>query len=335
MATRTYGKLHFDDLDPQRFEMMAMQIIFKMRRWEKLYHFGATGSDEGIDIEAVELLENGKRNTYHFQCKRYKSLTKNQIKKIINDYVLQNTKPADFYYIVCGCNVSKKAIDEFEAVCRKNGITHSFLWTASYLETLLYSEYHDILFAYFGINLSGARNNAIATVRRNVSMKKRMHNDFEKKHKGEQDIIAIRNGDYCRKFIHSEVLIRSIYDKCYPDNPIDTPGYYKTEVYNWYHNGLEVHAFPYAVRAMVKIPNFSTDSICDKVKDCKVEEHKLEVFGCIPFENIIEYDCDGDEFYRFPHLFCDYPCGSNPYEKIQYRMSDGYLIDNQDIVEFL
>lgn len=68
MITRTYGPLHFTDLEPGRFEVLTLQIIYRMRRWEQLDHFGIAGSDDGIDINAVELLENGKRNRHHFQC---------------------------------------------------------------------------------------------------------------------------------------------------------------------------------------------------------------------------------------------------------------------------
>ena len=50
--------------------------------------------------------------------------------------------------------------------------------TASILEAKLYSEYHDLLFAYFGVNLSLQRGSRIATIRRNISFKKKMRNDF-------------------------------------------------------------------------------------------------------------------------------------------------------------
>lgn len=62
----------FEDLDPIRFEELILAMVYRMRRWDKLDHFGKKGSDDGIDIRAVELLENGKSNTYYFQCKRYK-----------------------------------------------------------------------------------------------------------------------------------------------------------------------------------------------------------------------------------------------------------------------
>ena len=62
MITRTINKPHFDDLDATRFEMLVMNMVYRMRRWEHIEHFGAAGSDDGIDIQAVEVLENGKKD---------------------------------------------------------------------------------------------------------------------------------------------------------------------------------------------------------------------------------------------------------------------------------
>lgn len=336
MTTRTYGSLHFTDLEPGRFEVLTLQIVYRMRRWERLDHFGAAGSDDGIDISAVELLENGKRDTHHFQCKRYEKLSKNQLQKIVKNYVADNSQLADYYYLVCGCNPSKDAITGFNKACEEAGIKHFMIWSASYLEALLYTDYHDILFGFFGINLTGKRNNTISSIRRNVALKKRMHEDFTKKSISENDLQVIRDyGEYWLKFIHSEVLIRSIYDKNYPENPIDFPGYYKAEVYDWYHNGLEVRAYPYAVNAKVRRLKDDADDESDNPMDFDILECTLEVFGCVSFESIIDYDVDGDEYYCYPHIYCDYPCGSNPYEKIRYRTKNGFLIRNEDIVEIV
>ena len=82
MITKTVGKLHFSDLDLGRFEMLTMQIIYRTRRQEKINHLGTAGSDNGVDIDAEELLENGKRNTHHFQCEKYEKLSKRQLERL-------------------------------------------------------------------------------------------------------------------------------------------------------------------------------------------------------------------------------------------------------------
>jgi len=163
-----------------------------------------------------------------------------------------------------------------------------------------------------------------------------MHKDFIRKNLSEDDLHAIRyDGEFWRRFISSEILIRSIYDKSYPDNSDDFPGFYKAEVFAWYHNGLEVRAHPYGVSAKVRYLKDEAEYGSENPKDYDVVECKLEVFGCVPFESIIEYDTDGDEYYKFPHLFCDYQCGSEPYEQIRYRDEYGRVVKAKDIVEIL
>lgn len=149
-----------------------------------------------------------------------------------------------------------------------------------------------------------------------------MHRDFQKDHYTDEEIQDIRKGKCWRKFKHSKVLIRSIYDKAYPDNSLlneKGTGYFGAEVFNWYHNGLMVRCHPYAVMAKVQYP----DSVIEK---------KLETVGCIPFENIIEYDMDGDEFYNFPHLFCDFRGGEDPFEEIKYFSENVFEIDKESIL---
>lgn len=131
------------------------------------------------------------------------------------------------------------------------------------------------------------------------------------------------------KFINSKVLVRSIYDKAYPDENTllidDFTGYYKAEVYDFYHNGLMVRAYPYAKDIKYKLQEYDSEEF-------KIVDMRVEIFGCIPFENIIEYDIDGDEYYNYPHLFCDFVNVSDPYEKIVYRSEYGWWVENEKII---
>ena len=53
-ATRTINPLHFEDLEPHRFEDLARQLIYDFRNWSSIEAIGRSGSDEGIDIRATE-----------------------------------------------------------------------------------------------------------------------------------------------------------------------------------------------------------------------------------------------------------------------------------------
>lgn len=337
-VTRTFARLHFEDLDPMRFEDLCLSIIYRMRRWEKIEHFGRMGKDYGIDILGIELLENGRRNTWHFQCKRYNKLSKTQVGKIVKDYCDRNNSRPDYYFILAGCDVSKGVMDYFKLEAKKYGFNVVDIWTASVIEAKLYAEYQDLLFAFFGVNLSEERNKRIGSIRRNIALKKRMHKDFYKpmtSNSHEEHMSRLEEPWRC--FVHSEVLVRSIYDKVYPENGLldgDKRGYFKAEVFNWYHNGLMVRAYPYVVNARVKYFKDSPDE-SEALDDYEIVEERLEVIGCIPFENIIEYDMNGDEYYNYPHLFCDFINGSDPFEEIQYYTTSGFRIRNEMIEKIL
>lgn len=331
MVTKTINQLHFEDLDPIRFEELILSMVYRMRRWDKLDHFGKKGSDDGIDIRALELLENGKENIYYFQCKRYQKISNTEIRKIVDDYLTKNTFIPQFYILVISCSVTKKQIEYFESYCNEKGFNTVTVWTSSVIEAKLYSEYHDLLFAYFGVNLVFERKSLVGSIRRNIALKKKMKKDFIKP-TGCRTREEIENRLYkpWTKFNHSEVLIRSIYDKAYPkENTLlnnDFTGYYKAEVYDFYHNGLMVRAYPYVKNIKYKDEDF------DNPGKYTIIEVRAEILGCIPFENIIEYDIDGDEYYNYPHLFCDFVNISDPYEKFVY-LKDGFMIDEDFVVK--
>lgn len=335
MVTKTMGRLHFDDLEPIRFEELCLSIVYRMRRWATLDHLGKMGSDGGVDIRACEQLENGKKNIHHFQCKRYTKLTKTELRKIVNDYSAKNPNKADYYYLVTACSLSKEYLDYFNGLCEKAGFRNVIVWTASILEALLYDNYHDLLFVFFGVNMTSKRNDRIAAIRRNIELKHKMREDFLK------SFTSLSNDERrellsspWKKFKHSDVLIRSIYDTKYPDNTRltgdNSAGYFRAEVFDFYHNGLQVGASPYGMTAKVKVKEWIDGEEVDAI-----EEMHLRVIGCIPFENIIAYDADGDEYYRFPHLFCDFPNGSDPFEEILYLTDSRLSIDKERIVEVL
>lgn len=332
MVTRTINQLHFEDLDPIRFEELILAMVYRMRRWDKLDHFGKKGSDDGIDIRSVEILENEKANTYYFQCKRYKKLTNALIKSIVDDYLSKNNFIPQFYILVVSCSLTKKQIEYFESYCTEKGFNTVTIWTSSVIETKLYTEYHDLLFAYFGVNLVSERNSLVGSIRRNIALKKQMRKDFLKQsgcHTREE--IEERIHKPWTKFNHTEVLIRSIYDKSYPQNTLldyDFTGYYKAEVYNFYHNGLMVRAHPFVKKIKYK------ENSLENPEEIDIIEIDAEILGCIPYENIIEYDVDGDEYYNYPHLFCDFVHTSDPYEKLVYIIDeDGYMVD-ENMVDF-
>lgn len=83
------------------------------------------------------------------------------------------------------------------------------------------------------------------------------------------------------------------------------------------------------------------------VKDIKVKQYEdvdndkftivtirvLEI-GYLAFDNIIDYDYDGDEYYVYPHLYCDFTNKNDPFEKIgyAYEYPYGWMIVDDDLI---
>jgi hypothetical protein len=87
---RTINPLHFEDLEPHRFEDLVRQLVYGFRDWVALESLGRSGADEGIDIRGIERvrptsgsslaeadedldLDPGEHRTWFIQCKREKA----------------------------------------------------------------------------------------------------------------------------------------------------------------------------------------------------------------------------------------------------------------------
>jgi hypothetical protein len=101
IVTRTFAPIHFEDLDPHRFEDLIRGLIYDFRDWQNIEATGRAGSDDGFDIRAFERLPpqeqpedqeesvearhpmDGPR--WMIQGKREKTLTPSDVKKILAD----------------------------------------------------------------------------------------------------------------------------------------------------------------------------------------------------------------------------------------------------------
>ena len=338
-VTRTYGQLHFLDLGWERFESLILGMVFKWRRWETINHTGVAGNDGGVDIEAVELLEDGRPCVYHFQCKRYRKLSVATIKKILNDYCDKNPIKADKYVLVTACPLSESCLNEFKIHAKPKGFASVAAWTKPELETMLFTQYYDLLYIFFGVSVVKERSNRISTVRRKISLKHKMEKDFllslkewqdkyREKYAGE-DWRTYRLKNPHTKFISSNILIRSIDDTAYPDVDKSLPrrhdGFVKAGIFDFYHNGLAVYTFPYWQDIIVRRQRGGEG------EGFLFQPVRAAVLGHIPFSNIIDYDIDGDGYYTYPHVFCDYANGVDPFECIRYAVETD--VGNYNILE--
>lgn len=292
-----------------------MSIVYRFQRWAEIRHYGRSGSDDGIDIFASDLLENGKRRTWAIQCKRYLDISLSEIKKAIDKVVGKNEVQPDMFLLITSSNLRKEKIEKTVEYAVGEGFQTATVITGSVLEAELYSRHHDLLFAYFGINLTQKQNGKVSAIRRRIDLKQRIQRELRARFDPTK---VTRAGDNIK---YNNFLIRSIDDSSYPEvdqQRIGISGWFKVEPFDFYHNGIAV---------ILSIANVIHDESghWDLEKYSKVgidnsspQKTKCFVVGRIPYDNIVAYDVDGDEYYNFPHFFCDFSIHGEPYEEILY-----------------
>jgi hypothetical protein len=89
--SKTFGPIHFEDLDLRRFEDLVRELAYDFRDWQSIEATGRGGSDDGFDIRAYERIDagitesdddNSNEEALHpmegrlwmFQCKREKEI---------------------------------------------------------------------------------------------------------------------------------------------------------------------------------------------------------------------------------------------------------------------
>lgn len=331
--TRTTNKIHFEDLHDRRFEDLCLQLVYRSNTWEDIYHDGRVGNDDGVDIRATELLQNGAKRNWFVQCRRYKKAAVAELKRAVDDTLEKTEIPPDILLVIVACDVSLKARTSYEKHARDKGITTPKLWTASLLEAKLYSDFPDLLFGFFGISLAQEKRKKELYVKRNLAMKRK--------------VAKVLSG-YRRK---QNIVIRSIDDESYPEIDEGDIGrissWFKTEFDAIYHDGIEIiininyiiienepilwdakwsRIEPHSLG--IQSYSAKTDSGETLIKYKWEEKINMEKFsimktyyvGRIPYCNIIEIDEDGDEYGGYPHFYCNFVVDGMPYSEFVYKV---------------
>lgn len=114
--TRTTNRLHFEDLDPLRFEDLVYELLYRKQEWKRIENWGKCGSDDGIDIHC----EDKEGLKWFCQCKRYKSLQSVQVKEVVDKIVLSNKNTENgIILLVVACEVSKKLVNSSKNILLK------------------------------------------------------------------------------------------------------------------------------------------------------------------------------------------------------------------------
>lgn len=189
--SRTVGPLHFEDLEPHRFEDLVRQLAYGFRTWQSLEAIGRTGSDDGADIRAVEQVASPERaelsdhedgdadpqpaeeRTWFIQCKREKSIAPKKAARIAKDAI--PGEPPFGLVLAAACDFSLRSRTAFRDEALKLGVTEIHLWGKAELEDMLFAPDNDhLLFAYFGLSIRARRRSLKTVVSSRLTTKKRL-----------------------------------------------------------------------------------------------------------------------------------------------------------------
>lgn len=168
-------------------------------------------------------------------------------------------------------------------------------------------------------------------LKRNLRLREEMRKDFLKPWDEVQRERPYKGGPAFthpyEKFRYRRVIIHRIDNDLYPE--IDEgPGissWFRLEPYDFYHRGVK---FILGIEsgALEIGCGFAANGRWAITKDdVNLDlEHFRKVnlwhLGLIPFCNIRHYDLDGDEYYNYPHIYCDFSIEGMPYEGFEFAV---------------
>jgi Restriction endonuclease len=352
-ATRTINPLHFEDLEPHRFEDLVRQLIYDFRNWSSIEAVGRSGSDEGVDIRATEKIvttettsseddgaefekeQASAERIWIIQCKRERSIGPTKVARIASDYLSRLEKAPYGYMLIASCNFSKKARDAFRTATGFFGIEEYLLWGKAEVEDQLFLPKNDhLLFAYFGISLQVRRRSIKTELRSKLALKRKLVKEL---------------GDI-RQTLHKMVLIRDPRDETYPhiDEKISSLAELRWRYWQVYgfqpldHIAFVTKScFAYADwnkqrwdavlemddswphhPSLTGTPEEEENHSKNRNKYCRFWSEAIpkenqawyKELRLIPFERILAVDEIGDAYHEPPHLLVEYREGGRPFE---------------------
>ncbi len=129
--------------------------------------------------------------------------------------------------------------------------------------------------------------------------------------------------DPSSKFRYDRLNIRSIEDRSYPEPTANDQGFYnwiRAELWNFYPNGLE---FVFGTSKQVVIEKSGEWYFVEE--DCSEErKNNCWLFSRVPYDYMVEYDSETDDFNGYPTLFVEYQNNGSPFEKEVYGLIGYY-----------
>lgn len=362
-VSKTLGPLHFEDLEPKRFEDLTRQLIYDFRTWRRLEATGRSGSDDGFDARGYEIVGADPISSdedpddvapyealdrlWLVQCKRERTITPKKLTDYLDDIRLTDSEKLHGIVFAAACDFSKTARDKFSQKCRALGLKEWHLWGKAELEDKLMRPENDgLLFAYFGVSLTIRRRSQKSDLRARLTTKRKVHRLLGSKE-------------------HTFLLIRSPEAVTYPNPELAVdfkkyPPWLVRKYAGMYYSGimfLVKRYFAYisddgknwdaALAVNDALPSDYEDpwSLGASSKDVALRqeihaewdrlpsENKawLEVLGVIPFENILDVDELGDEVFEEAHVHIAFDPESGPFTGFYSKVNPSSSYDRRKI----
>jgi len=350
-VTKTLGPVHFEDLEPHRFEDLVREVIYDFRDWQSIEGTGRSGSDEGYDIRAFErvVTSDGESaedeeyepphpmegNAWMVQVKREKEIGPTALKRILQD--VDPKYPPYGYILAAAANFSKKSYDLFRDELRARGVTEFYLWGKAELEDMLYLPKNDrMLFAFFGISLTTRRRSRTTELRSFVATKNKLFR-------------ALGGGV---ERVNDTVLIRDLNDTHYPfkheyKDFEEFPRWREYQAFSYHPLGIWVHSrefFAYLNREAsewdftravdLTHQNHGTEEDHEHFEKRRVvhgfweflpQRHQAHlIIDClVEYADIALVDDKGDLLHRCPHVYVLYDSDRGPFRWCRYTLKVG------------
>lgn len=329
IASKTVNPLHFEDLEPHRFEDLIRQLAHGYREWLDLDATGRLGKDDGLDIRGIEsvrrdnspIVDDGSEpddpddveearlpetRVWRIQCKRYKKITPQLMRTIVHEVVPHRDNAPYGLIVAAACDVTAATINAFHDEAAKLAVAEHHLWLKANIEDLLFAPEHDhLLFAYFNLSLATRRRSNLQELRAYIAVKRKLLRAFQIKSVTER--------------FHADVLIRDI------DNDVDYPwepeGHINERRRSWFEAIISgIDYFGLRVQERESFGWVRLDGSWDILPDALYAEHYEEIHALIPEGErawlavntyipvgaILEVDPMGTPMHPYPHLFSRY-----------------------------
>jgi hypothetical protein len=365
-VTKTLNPLHFEDLEPHRFEDLIRRLLYGFKDWSTIESTGRGGSDEGFDVRAWERSgevtnasdegEEGIRaldgNLWQIQGKREKTIAPARMRLLIREGV-NAVDPPYGYILAAATNISMSTYDVFRRELRRKGVVEFHFWGKDYLEDQLSLPQNDeILFTFFGLSLSPRRRTRVAEVKFAINNKNRLLKLLYAREEAiEQGIVSGKS-----------FLLRDIKDEVYPYKTEyrdfdDHPRWEKHEAARVTARGVyfrfrQVYACvdkrqkSYDFFKAVDLAHRTGDA--EESIEARLEETpqlaerfwrhlprrtqaKLFVEGFVSFADMLIVDERGDPAYSDPHIFVDFGPKGPFTHFFEYFVSSGEVLSDNDL----